>query len=499
MKWVGIDFGTTNSVAAILEMGRIQEALDVTGHDPVPTLISFFQEDYRFGFEARADSIDLKGERLIISDLKPNLGRMEVLPVEGVRFHVEDLTTRYLKHLLHLLNLQNEEEIGAVIATPVEYPPSHRHALLRSAYRAGIVQTLFVYEPTAALFQAIHEKPAPEGPVVVLDWGGGTVDLTIVHCHADRRIEDLNVNARRSGLGGRDLDRDLLERHLIRHTDAWTWYSSQSRNIQNRILNNLERQKIAFLSGKPLNATDFSIPRVPSPHNGAYQFHQKLALERLQHFTAEVRGLAVETTRQAGLSVDDVAAFLLVGGPFRSALVRKEFGRVWPNAHELPVAHHQRATVQGCARLAHQGFDLALAADIVVRQFDDTLHHVLLSGQPLPQEKGARRYQEYLYRVTDLAAPQAVLEIGYVTAGDRYVPLEVLAVPVMHERNPDTRSAIPFNVRLQISLDECLYVTARAQGRLMLGLRGDYNDVEQEVGLSRIPLTLIPGANRRIQ
>jgi molecular chaperone DnaK (HSP70) len=70
MKWIGIDFGTTNSVAAILDIhgNRIQETLGGKG-DPVPTLVSYFQDDYRFGFEALKDSTSPDSPRLIVGDL----------------------------------------------------------------------------------------------------------------------------------------------------------------------------------------------------------------------------------------------------------------------------------------------------------------------------------------------------------------------------------------------------------------------------------------------
>src|SRR4051794_2655901 len=107
MKWIGIDFGTTNSVAAILEVGKIQETLGgKSGQDPIPTLVSYFQEDYRFGFEAREDSIDIKSPRSIIGDLKPHLGRVDALRVDGVPHRmVEDLTGPYLQYLRRKLNL----------------------------------------------------------------------------------------------------------------------------------------------------------------------------------------------------------------------------------------------------------------------------------------------------------------------------------------------------------------------------------------------------------
>src|SRR5207248_9655656 len=116
----------------------------------------------------------------------------------------------------------------------------------------------------------------------------------------------------------------------------------------------------------------------------------------------------------------------------------------------------ERAPVRGCALLAERGFGLALSADIAVRQFDDQLHYVLRKGQPFPRSDGQLRYREYKYRGTDLVAPQAVLEIGYVPDRGRYEPLEILSVPVMHRRDPDVRSVIPYDVCLRVGLDEYL-------------------------------------------
>jgi molecular chaperone DnaK (HSP70) len=501
MRWIGIDFGTTNSAAAILEQGKVRETLGTLGRDreaPVPSLVSCFQDDYHFGFQALEDSLGENSDWLIVSDLKPLLGRSHDVRVGRGTFKVEALTTHFLEHLLNLLKVRetSKEELGAVIATPVEFPPEHRHALHRAALKAGIGETLFVYEPTAALFQSLHGKSFPDGPVAVIDWGGGTVDITVVRCHPDGKIEDLNVNARRKGLGGRDLDKAILESILCQNPEASEWYAGASRSVQNSILNRLERLKIEFLGGKSPTIVDFFHPTTPAEYYSSFRFDEAIAIRELQRFTSEVRRLALETTRDAGLAVEDVTAFLLVGGPLRSPLVRQTVGTIWPLAEELSVAHHQRATVQGCARLANQGFDLALAADIVVRQFDDSYHEVLLRNQPLPREKGTERIREFYYRLIDLSAPQAVIELGYLTEAKGYVPLEVLSVPVMHHRNPDTRSVIPFNVRLTVGLDEYLYVMARLKGRMMLHSDGRFQDIEQKVGLSRIPLTLIPRNGR---
>ena len=108
-----------------------------------------------------------------------------------------------LKHLLEQLFGSGgpRTDTSAVIGTPVRFPAPHRHALREAARAAGLTRVEFVYEPTAALYFAIHDcQNLPEGPVAVVDWGGGTVDVTIVRCHANPlRIEDLNVAARQEG------------------------------------------------------------------------------------------------------------------------------------------------------------------------------------------------------------------------------------------------------------------------------------------------------------
>jgi hypothetical protein len=332
----------------------------------------------------------------------------------------------------------------------------------------------------------------------VIDWGGGTVDITIVRCSRDPdRIEDLNVNARSAGLGGRDLDLRILAKALSRSTDALAWFDAANRSVQSSILSRLERGKIAYLSTGSLGRNaDFWQQDTPPEFYPHFRLTKDMIEECLDWFVERIRRLAVETTRRADLAVEDVAHYLLVGGPPQSALVRRRLQNVWPQARELVVENRQRATVRGCALLAERSFDLALSADIAVRQFDDQLHYVLRKGQPFPRRDGHLRYREYKYRVTDMSAPQAVLEIGYVPDRGRYEPLEILSVPVMHRRDPDRRTAIPYDVCLRVGLDEYLYVTATALGRIQLDGSGRCQEVPEQIELSRIPLALVPRTRR---
>jgi hypothetical protein len=66
----------------------------------------------------------------------------------------------------------------------------------------------------------------------------------------------------------------------------------------------------------------------------------------------------------------------------------------------------------------------------------------------------------------------------------------------MHRRDDDRRIAIPYDVCLRVGLDEYLYVTATALGRIQLDGSGSCQEVREQIELSRIPLALVPGTRR---
>lgn len=498
VRRIGIDFGTTNSAAGMFEQKRLIETLSPgRSPSPLPTLIAYNQDEFRFGVDALQASRDLNDGSLIISEIKPKLGRMPRLQVESMSFNLEELAARYIKFLVNQLfgGLDVESKLEAVIGTPVEFPPSHRAALRNAAMQAGFEKIDFVYEPTAAVYYALQKyKQVPEGPVAVVDWGGGTVDITIARCESNPpRIEDLNVNARSAGLGGRDIDAAILSEALQQSDDARTWYDGSSRSVKNAIMSRLERGKIYFLENHDLEKfSDFWHPETPPELHPFFRLNPSIINSCLNRFVDRVRRLAIETTCNANLSPEDVEHFLLVGGPCQSPLVRQRLSDIWPNAREMTVEHRQRATVRGCTMLAERGFNLALGADIVVRQFDDRKQRILERGQPFMRSKGQFLFREFTYRVVDFSSPQAVLEIGYIPQlqGD-YVPLEIMSVPVTHRRDESRRTAIPYDVKLRIGLDEHLYVCAVAQGKIEDRETGSLREVTQSSELSRVPLILL--------
>ena len=95
----------------------------------------------------------------------------------------------------------------------------HRLALREAAALAGISEVSLIYEPTAALIGAQRLQPLDvSGLFLVIDWGGGTLDIAVIRSDGER-YEELAVGGDVSALGGSCIDQDIMQRLLDKNHD----------------------------------------------------------------------------------------------------------------------------------------------------------------------------------------------------------------------------------------------------------------------------------------
>ena len=210
---VGIDFGTTTCT-----IGRIRADGRRTVHGPIPSVGAWRNGTLVFGDEARklilSDDLSVHP----IRDLKLSLGLRDVR-IGPHTFPSIDFAEGLLRHLLQRLG-NSEETEEAIIGTPVKMPHSHRVALREAAIRAGIGSVRFVYEPTAALIGAARfERIGTEDHVLVVDWGGGTLDVSVVR-HKDDVFRELAVGGDLHQFGGTRIDEALARGILSRSPES---------------------------------------------------------------------------------------------------------------------------------------------------------------------------------------------------------------------------------------------------------------------------------------
>jgi molecular chaperone DnaK len=190
----GIDFGTTNSCAVEFDTGsRIGDGFG----RPMPSIIAVdpATRDRKAGREIwnrRMAITDLGGYR-VVDSIKLLLEKPDQSPIPG--FSVAELVAIILQELSSHAERARGIEGGirkATFSIPVKMSPAARGVLREAAGLAGIQVTAFVKEPTAAVIHAWRDV-CDRSFVAVFDWGGGTLDISVVEIRG-RSIRELRTD-----------------------------------------------------------------------------------------------------------------------------------------------------------------------------------------------------------------------------------------------------------------------------------------------------------------
>jgi molecular chaperone DnaK len=307
----GIDFGTTNSVLARatpngIETVKLDESMPVewtgTGYDSVlPSVIAFDGDEPQFGWAAKTRF----GDRL--EAVKRLFATEDTVMVGGRELKVETAAAMFFRHIQ-----QRAAAAGllgrldrAVVTIPANSRGQARYRTKLSAGLAGIEVAALINEPTAAAM-AHARTIGRDQRILVFDWGGGTLDVTILQALDGAFIEQSSKGIQR--LGGIDLDAAFEQaiKSSIRGSDGWR----PAQLGQFRVA--LERAKIAL-------STQTSA-QVPLPGGGFLEVTR-------QQFERAVAPL-IERTREPvevclGESPGRIDHLVMVGGSSKLPAVRR--------------------------------------------------------------------------------------------------------------------------------------------------------------------------------
>lgn len=327
---IGIDLGTTFSLAAILRDGAPFVLPNALGELLTPSAVSLGEEGQLLvGAPARARATT-HPERTALA-FKRDMGTSRLHTLGGRTFRPEELSAL----VLGALKADAEAALGApvdeaVVTVPAYFGDAQRKATRDAAAIAGLHVERIINEPTAAaLAYGLHQRER-DLRAVVLDLGGGTFDVTVVEIASG--VVEIQASAGDARLGGGDFDAALaahlgarLEREL--GVDARTDPRARARLLE-----------AAELSKKRLSeATESRLPLVglPTPR-GLVDAELVLQREEAESVWAEllerIRVPIRRAMADAGLRPGGIDEVLLVGGSSRlpcfSRLAAQLFGRL---------------------------------------------------------------------------------------------------------------------------------------------------------------------------
>jgi molecular chaperone DnaK len=316
MPYIGIDFGTSNSVVANFQYGQADVVPNHEGQKWTPSVVTLRRDGtLAFGQEAR-ENFD---EQRSIRSIKRILGTPQRVPLVGQNLRTEQIAVM----LFSLLKKDAEQTLGEPFTKAVVTIPANSKGLARNATKlcagaAGLQVLTLINEPTAAAI-CYGLNAQQDQTVLVYDFGGGTLDVTILRIHHGVFEE---ISSKGIGkLGGDDMDLALAQVLAQRFLEKTGFDIMQSPYKQQFMLA-VEKAKIELSTQEVAVARKAEL--VPERHLSLEEEIDRMTFERAIMPLVLQSGAAIsEALARRNLRPRDIDRVLLVGGTSKIPLVRR--------------------------------------------------------------------------------------------------------------------------------------------------------------------------------
>ncbi|WP_163995577.1 Hsp70 family protein [Pyxidicoccus caerfyrddinensis] len=446
---IGIDLGTTYSVVAAYSYDkRDVKVLPNRQNEPTTPSVVYIGGDGKVTVGKAAKARLERDPNSVIFEVKRMMGhsseggRKQMARAAGQEFEPELISAHILKELkANAERLIGEPIHDAVITVPAYFKESQKNATREAAKIARLNPRLIINEPTAAAVAYGLESGEPQ-TFVVYDLGGGTFDVSVVRIEDEKSAEVLGTggNAR---LGGGDIDQMLVDWALRKLREQHGRDCSGDAKAVGRIRVKAEALKINLCNeGSPQDLVlDNPLPGVDeASYTLSPDEFDAMTRPLLEKTLAEVDVALQSAAGKHGLSLDDVDAFILVGGSSKIPAV----GRLLRERYRKPVKsdlNPDEIVAMGAARMA-LNYDPSLAPEL-----SDTAELKIDRSSPVPEGIANVNIKDVVSHTLgvglvddvydalipkDHVIPHRVVKGGYATAKDNQTSI---LVPVFQGDN----------------------------------------------------------------
>ncbi|MFA5943475.1 MAG: molecular chaperone DnaK [Candidatus Thermoplasmatota archaeon] len=322
---IGIDLGTTNSEAAIMEGGkpRIIPSAEgnVYGGKNFPSVVAFTKEGEILVGDAAKRQAVLNAERTV-SRIKRKIGSSYKVTIDDKSYTPQQISAMILQKIKKDSEaFLGEEVTDAVITVPAYFDDDQRQATKDAGKIAGLDVKRIVNEPTAAALAYGLDKDTDE-TIAVYDLGGGTFDITIMELGGGVfHVKSTNGDTQ---LGGSDMD-DAIVEFFAKEFQTKTGINVRTdRSSLQRLRDAAERAKME-LSG--MTQTNVSLPFLAvDPKKGPQHLDLTLNRAKLEEIVRAIvektRAPCMNALKDAKITKEKVDKVVLVGGPTRMPIVQ---------------------------------------------------------------------------------------------------------------------------------------------------------------------------------
>ncbi len=330
-KTIGIDLGTSNSAAAFLEAGKPRiipsaEGASIYGK-AFPSYVAFSKDgQVLVGEPAKRQAVS--NPEGTFTAFKRKMGTSEKYRAAGKEYTPQQLSA----FLLQKIKRDAEEFLGekiekAVITVPAYFDDNQRQATKDAGKIAGLDVIRIVNEPTAASLAYGLDKKGKEQKILVFDFGGGTLDVTVMEFGDG--VFEVKSTSGDTQLGGTDMDKALLDHVAAEFRKEQGVDLKEDRMAMQRLLEAVEKAKIELST---VLETDINLPYITADKAGPKHLTMKVKRAKLEQLVEPIIKRCEQPVQQAladaNVQPADIHKIILVGGPTRMPAVQRFVERI---------------------------------------------------------------------------------------------------------------------------------------------------------------------------
>ena len=326
-KIIGIDLGTSNTAAAVMEGGKVTIIPSAEGTSlggkAFPSYVAFAKDGQMLvGEPARRQAV--ANPEGTVSAFKRKMGTDHKYKIAGKEFTPPQLAAFLLQKVKRDAEAFLGEKVEkAVITVPAYFNDNQRQATKDAGTIAGLEVVRLVNEPTAAALAYGIDKEGRDQKIMVFDLGGGTLDVTIMELGKEGTFDVISTSGD-TQLGGTDMDRALVDFIAGEFRKDTGIDLMGDATATQRIKEAAEKAKIELSTTME---TEINLPFISADASGPKHMALKLSRARLESL---VEGIvkrcqkSIDTAlTDAKLKTSDISRIILVGGPTRMPIVQK--------------------------------------------------------------------------------------------------------------------------------------------------------------------------------
>lgn len=328
-KAIGIDLGTTNSCAAVVNIsGQPEMVINKEGNRITPSVVSFNKDNEKLiGASAKRQAI-LNPDRTIYS-IKRKMGTRDKIKIDDKSYSPEEISAMILQKIkTDVEDYLGEPVTKAVITVPAYFNDQQRTATKQAGEIAGLEVLRIINEPTAAALSYGNSLDKKESVLLVYDLGGGTFDVSLLELEItdDEERDTYHVLATSGDthLGGDDFDQRLMDYMISEFKKETSIDLSKDKQAMQRVKEAAEKTKCELSTSIQSN---ISLPFISSTPDGPVHLEMTITRAKFEELNDDLiqktKIFIQQVLDDAKITKEKVDEVLLVGGSTRIPKVQE--------------------------------------------------------------------------------------------------------------------------------------------------------------------------------